>query len=462
MWIATVDNIDWPSRAGLPTAQQKSELLAILDRAAQARMNAVVFQVRPACDALYASSIEPWSEYLTGKMGQSPEPVWDPLAFAVTEAHRRGLELHAWFNPYRARHFKTRSEISANHVSKTKPGLVRKYGRYLWLDPGDPKVRAYSLEVILDVVRRYDIDAVHLDDYFYPYKERGASGVVPFPDNASYQRYTAGGGKLGRDDWRRDNVNTFVQELYVAVKREKRWVKVGISPFGIWRPGNPASIRGYDAYADLYADARQWFRAGWVDYLAPQLYWPIAPPKQSYTTLLRWWDEQNSAQRHLWPGNNTNSAANGAWKPSELANQIAATRKRAGGNIHYSAKVITKNTGGIVDFLRNGVYAQPALPPASPWLDNTAPKAPDAYVDGESGPAFLRWKPVDADPVRFWVMQIRRNGTWSTNILPGESRTLNIPGAVPELVALSAVDRAGNQGPPVVVRIVDRVKRSRR
>jgi uncharacterized lipoprotein YddW (UPF0748 family) len=201
--VASVANIDWPSKKNLSVPEQKSELLAILDRARELRLNAVMFQVRPACDALYASRIEPWSEYLTGTMGRAPEPFYDPLTFAIEEAHKRGLELHAWFNPYRARHFSAESPAPASHITKNRPQLVRAYGKYLWLDPGEKEVQDYSLSVVMDVVRRYDVDGIHFDDYFYPYKEKGPSGDdLDFPDGASWERFGAGG-KLSRDDWRR-------------------------------------------------------------------------------------------------------------------------------------------------------------------------------------------------------------------------------------------------------------------
>src|SRR5436309_8529319 len=202
-WVATVANIDWPSKPGLSTSEQKAELISILNRAAQLKLDAIIFQVWPACDALYASSIEPWSEYLTGIMGNAPEPFYDPLSFAVEEAHKRALELHAWFNPYRAHHNAAKSLISANHISKTRPQLVRQYGKFLWLDPGEKEVQDYSLSVMQDVVKRYDIDGVHIDDYFYPYKEPDAAGQdLDFPDDASWKR--AGRGvphsSISRDD----------------------------------------------------------------------------------------------------------------------------------------------------------------------------------------------------------------------------------------------------------------------
>ncbi len=303
VWIASVANIDWPSRPKLTASQQQAELIAMLDRAVTLNLNAVILQVRPAADALYASPYEPWSEFLTGEMGKPPTPAYDPLTFAVEEAHKRGLELHAWFNPYRAHHPQSKSPISAKHVSKLHPQWVKKYGKYLWLDPGEAEVQDYTLSVIMDVVKRYDIDAVHLDDYFYPYPERdGEKRVIDFPDTPSWQKYLQSGGTLNRDDWRRENINTLVQQLYQAIKQEKPWVKFGISPFGIWRPGYPTqtkSIDGgsvFDAYKQIYADSRQWLVKGWLDYLAPQLYWKIEKTQQSYPVLLNWWIKQNSTK----------------------------------------------------------------------------------------------------------------------------------------------------------------------
>ena len=281
VWVATVANIDWPSKPGLPAEKQKVELLAILDKSAELKLNAVIFQVRPMADALYESKLEPWSEYLTGTLGKGPG--YDPLAFAVEEAHKRGLELHAWFNPYRARHPSAKSAAPDDHITKKRPDLAKPYGTHFWMNPTHPDVQDHSLAVILDVVKRYDIDGVHIDDYFYPYKEKDAGGkVIPFPDDDTWEAYQRSGGKLARDDWRRDAVNVFVKRMYAETKKAKPWVKVGISPFGIWRPGHPAGIAGLDQFAELYADAKLWFNEGWVDYFSPQLYWPIAQEKQSF------------------------------------------------------------------------------------------------------------------------------------------------------------------------------------
>lgn len=452
-WVASVANIDWPSRPGLPVPQQQRELIALLDRAAEIGLNAIVLQVRPAADALYASPYEPWSEYLTGQMGRAPEPLYDPLEFAVAEAHRRGLELHAWFNPYRALHPSARSAVSADHISRTRPDLVRRYGTHLWMDPGEPDVQAHSIRVILDVVRRYDIDGVHIDDYFYPYRERDSRGrQIAFPDDPSWGRYLAAGGTLNRDDWRRGNVDQFVQHLYREIKEVKPWVRFGISPFGIWRPGNPPQIQGFDAYEQIYADARKWLVNGWLDYFTPQLYWPIAQTPQSYPVLLRWWTEQNPLGRHIWPGNYTSRAAgDGRWPDTEIVGQILVTRGQPGatGNIHFSMKALMEDSA-LAAALDSAVYRQPALPPAAPWLGGEPPERPELALErgpGSAG-AVLRIRPGGTVEPTWWVVRIRSAEGWATRILPGSQHQYRVPvsGGEPVEIAVSGVDRVGNEG----------------
>ncbi|HVR34233.1 MAG TPA: family 10 glycosylhydrolase [Methylomirabilota bacterium] len=457
-WIATVSNIDWPSKPGLPVEQQKAELLALLNTATNLNLNAVILQVRPACDALYASPHEPWSEYLTGRMGQAPSPHYDPLAFAVTEAHRRGLELHAWFNPYRARIGNGLGPVASNHISRTHPHLVRRYGRYLWLDPGDKAVHDHSLKVILDVVKRYDIDGVHLDDYFYPYKEKDRAGkAMDFPDESTWQRYVRAGGKMARDDWRRANVNTFVRNLYAGVKAEKPWVKVGLSPFGIWRPIKFLNIDGLDAYHEIYADSRLWFVNGWLDYLAPQLYWGIDQSGQSFPVLLGWWADQNQRDRHLWPGMNDTRVGT-QWPADEIARQILLTRRQPGatGHVHWNISALHKNTGGLRDLLRKGVYAEPALVPPSPWLSDERPPRPLINVQpaDAGGTVRVHWKSGGNRPVARWVLQTRSGSRWLTRVLPANTGILNLAGDRksdwPQTVAVTAIDRYGNASPAAI------------
>ncbi len=461
VWIATVANIDWPSQPGLPSEVQQAELVALFDHASALNLNTVILQVRPATDAFYASELEPWSEYLTGTMGQAPEPFYDPLAFAVEEAHKRGLELHAWFNPYRARHPTGQSPVAPQHVSRRQPEMVRTYGAYLWLDPGEPAAEDHSVAVILDVVRRYDIDGVHLDDYFYPYQEKDAAGrEIPFPDHASWQRAVEAGETRSRDDWRRHNVDRLIERLYREIKREKRWVKFGVSPFGIWRPGHPQQIKGFDAFAKIYADSRKWLRNGWLDYFSPQLYWKIEEPTLSYPVLLQWWDEQNQKGRHLWPGNFTSRICRpdrGDWHPREILEQIRLTRARPGatGNVHFSMTCLMENRRQIADQLLADVYARPALVPASPWLGRTPPGQPTVALHTDERPT-ITMTPAQGETAWLWIVRARFGDGWTTDIVPGRQTTHTLevpdPATAPDVVTVSAVDRLGNEGPVAVVR----------
>ena len=285
------------------------------------------------------------------------------------------------------------------------------------------------MEVVLDVVRRYDIDGVHIDDYFYPYRETDRRGRnLPFPDDASWQLYRLSGGGLERNDWRRDNVDRFVERLYREVKEEKPWVKVGISPFGIWRPGNPPQIRGLDAYAEIYADARKWLRNGWIDYFTPQLYWTIDQKAQSYPVLLDWWVGENVYGRHIWAGNFTSRIAVRSqsgpefWTVDEVLRQIQLTRAQpgAGGNVHFSARVLMRNPKGLVERLQTEAYAAPALVPASPWLGDTPPGEPAVVVqdDPETGGVTLTMKPTGEIQPQWWTVQARYADGWTTEILP--------------------------------------------
>jgi uncharacterized lipoprotein YddW (UPF0748 family) len=461
VWVASVNNLDWPSRSDLTTAEQQQELLAILNRAAALRMNAIVLQVRPVSDALYASRYEPWSRYLTGRQGRRPEPYWDPLEFAVAEAHKLGLELHAWFNPYRVS-FGRESLPARNHVSQRHPRFVVRYGSYLWMDPGIPESRQYMIRAVLDVVRRYDVDGVHIDDYFYPYPEIDAARRtrIEFPDQSTYAAYRRRGGKLEKSDWRRNNVNVLVREFYAAVKGAKPWVKVGISPFGIWRPGNPPSIQaGIDQYDELYADVRKWLHEGSLDYLVPQLYWPINPPEQSYPVLLQWWVQENLKGRHIWAGLPLHKlvlTGPRAMGSDEIAEEIEITRATPGatGHVHFSARVLMENADNIADKLAY-LYAEPALVPASTWLDSIAPPRPQVSLvtDSSSGEATIRFAPADRQVIRHWILQSRVDSVWMTAVLPGTEGThiLKDAESAADIISVSAVDRAGNVSPPAVI-----------
>lgn len=453
VWVATVDNIDWPSKPGLPEATQRKELLRIIEHAANLNLNAIVFQVRPSADALYRSNLEPTSWFLTGEQGA--ELGWDPLEFAILESHRRGIEVHAWLNPFRAYHPAQKGRHSEKHVAIRLPDGVRDYGAFQWMDPGHPAAVSHSLAVFLDLVNRYDLDGIHIDDYFYPYPVRSAGGeALDFPDGATYTDYRASGGTLSIGDWRRKNVNTFVQMAYESIKSRKPHVKFGISPFGIYRPNVPQGIKaGIDQYAQLYADPRLWLRQGWCDYMSPQLYWPVAQRDQSYERLLEWWQSQSVQGRHIWPGNYTSrlNPQNGNWKAEEIVRQIAVTRKlKAGGNLHFSEKALRFNWNKGADALKSGPYKGKALGPASRWLSATPPSKPGVTVDWRTGSVSLTASPTT---VRFLATQALTDSGWQLARVQNVdefSKSKVSPNWM--AVAVRAVDKAGVEGPPIVLR----------
>lgn len=373
-WIGSFKNLDWPSRPGLPAARQRAELTGLLAQAARLRLNAVLLQVRPTADALYASDYEPWSKWLTGTQGGSPG--YDPLEFAVAAAHAAGLELHAWFNPYRVSEQPDRRKLAAAHPASRHPGWVVEYGGQLWYDPGNPAARDLAVTVIGDVARRYDIDGVHLDDYFYPYPVGGQ----PFGDGRTFRRY--GGGFTSRADWRRQNVNQLIAQICAEVRRAAPWLKFGVSPFGIWRNAStdPAGsgTSGLQGYDDLYADVRGWIRGGLLDYVAPQLYWEIGNPAVPYEELVRWWSRAvTGTGTQLYVGQA--AFRTGAWRdPGELARHLAFDGGEPGidGELFFHATSLA--AGGRPARLAARAFAAPAHPPVPErlrgWL--TAPRPP--------------------------------------------------------------------------------------
>jgi uncharacterized lipoprotein YddW (UPF0748 family) len=454
VWVASVNNIDWPSKKGLSTAEQEAGLRAIFDKAAELNLNAVIFQIRPMADALYRSELEPWSEYLSGALGKPPSPLYDPLELAVQEAHKRGLELHAWFNPFRARHPSSTSPVPDNHLIKRRPDLAKRYGAHYWLNPTSKEVQEHSLRVILDVVRRYDVDGIHIDDYFYPYKEKDPNGkALNFPDENTWVEYQLASGTLRRADWRRVAINHFIERMYHEVKKAKPWVQVGISPFGIWKPDNPPGITGFNAFAEIYADSRLWFKEGWCDYLAPQLYWPIHQQSQSFPRLLAWWNEQNDHHRHLWPGLYTSRVTGAAkgWPANEIADQIMLTRKQPGatGDIHFSMKALVHNAGGVADALKE-VYAKAALVPATTWAKVETPVKPT--VRWQKDELTLRIRSPQ-NGVRRYVVWVRHSGYWRMRVHPAVDREETVVHleSRPERVFVSAISRVGVESDRVKV-----------
>jgi len=371
-WIATVKNIDWPSSIGLSTQEQKRELLTLLDTFKSLNFNAVIFQIRPSADAFYNSKFEPWSEYLTGTSGQAPSPYYDPLAFVISETHKRGMEFHAWLNPYRAMVDYEEHESNTLDLIDEKPEWFINYGKNKYFNPGLPDVRAYTNKVVADIVQNYDVDAIHFDDYFYPYKIEGE----PFPDSSSFKTFGQDFYPHNLDDWRRNNVNLIIEELATTIKSIKPWVQFGISPFGVWRnksvdPLGSNTEAGQTNYDDLYADILLWLKNDWLDYVLPQAYWQIGHELADYKTIVKWWVD-NSYQTNLYIGQGVYKldpkSSKVAWKqsqPTEIGKQIELNRttSRIQGHVFFSAKTFLKNTLNINDELKNNYFEYAILPP---------------------------------------------------------------------------------------------------
>jgi len=446
-WIATVANIDFPTKQGLSIDEQKAELIASLELSRNLHLNAIIFQVRPACDAVYRSEIEPWSEYLTGQMGKPQS--FDPLEFVVAEAHKRGILVHAWLNPYRALHPSAKT-ISADHISKRRPEIVRTYGKHLWLDPTDREAQKYSLSVVLDVVRRYDIDGIHFDDYFYPYAEKDADGKdIEFPDHANWEKYQNAGGKMNRSDWRRSHVDRFIEAVGREAKRIKPQIMYGISPFGIWQPMPELGIEGFNSYEGLYADSKKWLREGTVDYLVPQLYWETARRAQSYPILFEWWKSQNIKKRHLWPGVATyRIGRNSDWTAGELLSQIGLTRTadETRGAVHFSFKSLRNDLGGVQDALVKSVYQRDALIPVTPWIKSFAPKPPRVSITRGEKLTVAKWKETGHTKAFRFVVYVKDKDGWKYSILPSIERSIALSSERNiESIIVKSVDRLGNE-----------------
>jgi uncharacterized lipoprotein YddW (UPF0748 family) len=449
VWVASVWNSDWPSKAGLSVAEQKAELTEIVTKLQTLNFNALIFQVRPEGDALYESQLEPWSGWISGTQGKAPEPFYDPLAFAIAECHKRNIEIHAWFNPYRASTSTDSAKTVRPHIAVTNPESVYLWKTQRWMDPGLKIVQDRAYNVILDVVKRYDIDGIHLDDYFYPYPIEGQ----PFPDDKTYAAYKATGGTLSLGDWRRDNVNKMVQRLWQGIKVTKPHVKFGISPFGIYRPGQPAGIAGLDAYNVLYADSKKWLEQGWIDYIAPQLYWRTDQPQQSYPALLKWWTDVNTKQRHVYAGNNLTEPSNKSRESDEIEKQVKISRSQAAhlslGNIFFNLSVLRENSQGIADKFQSLLYNKPALPPTMSWQD-TIPLPPP--IELQVNNRKLSWQPGDNQPVRSWTLYRQTGDTWTIQRILSAGTTF----ATVQLAgtyAVCAVDRLANESVGAVITV---------
>ncbi len=457
-WVATVANIDWPSSSNLSVAEQKAEIVYYFDLLQRNNFNAVIVQIRPVADAFYASQYEPWSKYLTGSQGVAPAPYYDPLAFMIEEAHKRCLEFHAWFNPYRALMNKYKNPNPFNHVTKKHPEWFVNYGKKKYFNPGLPAVQDYCIKIVSDVVKRYDIDAVHMDDYFYPYR----IGKSEFPDLFAYRAYNMK--NLNRDDWRRDNVNKLVKRLNIRIKSIKPHVKFGISPFGVWRNAAKDSIRGSNTtagqtnYDDLFADVRLWQRMGWIDYCMPQLYWESGHPAVDYGTLIAWWNK-NAYDRHMYIGHGIYKLGTGrkpAWKNlDEIEHQIDETRhfKKVHGSAFYSIKFLKRNIFGINQMFRDKVYKYPALLPEMKWLpkkvDNALPPRPlqVQMQYATNGMKMLKWRNDKKEQYAVYEIQNTRSryGKKVLGITRGDYFVIDKKNSLAEYQIVK-LDRLHNEG----------------
>ncbi|HXI01327.1 MAG TPA: family 10 glycosylhydrolase [Sphingobacteriaceae bacterium] len=423
VWVATVANIDWPSKPGLSTETQQMELIRLLDEHKRSGINAIMFQIRPAADAFYARGREQWSRFLTGKQGLAPQPFYDPLDFAIQEAHKRGMELHGWVNPYRATTDLLTRSTHLNHITREKPEWFFTYDGKKHFNPGIPEVRNYITDVIMDVVKNYDIDGIHFDDYFYPYPVANK----PLPDRETYYKY--GSRSFNSiEDWRRHNVDTLIKTLNAVIHKEKKYVKFGISPFGIWRnraadPEGSVSS-GLQGYSALYADARKWVQEGWVDYINPQVYFPFYYRAAPYEKLVDWWSN-NAYGKHVYIGQGAYRAMESreGWRErNQIPRQIRYLRQnnRVQGSVFFSSKSLTNNLAGVQDSLRADFYHYPALQPAMLWLDAIIPnppkllkstiqnkcvylnwQVPEKAKDGDTAYGFVIYRFTEVEEIRF-------------------------------------------------------------
>lgn len=415
-WMASVANINWPAKKGLTQQELKKGFIVYLDSLAAVNANAVIMQIRPTGDSFYPSALEPWSIYLTGVQGQAPEPLWDPVGFMVEEAHKRGMEFHAWLNPYRIAQNDT-TKFAGTHAIQEHPEWFVTYGGQMYFDPGNPGSAKYTNEVVRELVSRYDVDGIHFDDYFYPYKisakdAEGKSYVVDFPDSLSWEKY----GKpffKDKNAWRRNNVDQLIKQLSQTIRETKPWVKFGISPFGVWRNKSTDPVRGSDTqagvenYDDLYADILLWSEKGWIDYVTPQLYWKIGKKIVDYPILLDWWIKYSNG-RHLYIGH---SMGNGA---DEIERQIDMLRakgyEQAQGSFYWNAASVLRNakdreSGREMNPMLRNLNKYPALVPPMSWHDMTAPLAVSGLtVNGSQPIVEVSWTPAYSDNLMYFLV----------------------------------------------------------
>lgn len=470
-WIVTLDNKDFPSQPGLSNEMQREELRNILDYHQKQGMNTAIFQIRPSADAFYASSIEPWSEWLMGQQGQAPQPFYDPLAFLVEECHQRNMELHVWLNPYRVVYNVELSDVKAQPLMRKHSDWLITYGKHQQLNPGLPEVRSYILSVIMDVVRRYDVDGIQFDDYFYPYK----IWKKEFPDESTFRRY--GQGFRDKSDWRRDNVSQLIKMVHDSLQQTKPHIKFGISPMGVWRniqddPRGSDTQAGQPSYDYLGADVLAWLEEGWIDYVAPQLYWSIGHPRADYATLVKWWSK-NTFGRHLYIGQafyKINQDDDKKWyRSSEIPDQIRLNRTypEVSGSIFFRAKNLMDNPRGATDSLGTNFYAFPALIPTMPWKDKIAPNVPQSLRKIRTPKrVLLKWEAPeiakDGEIAHYYIVYRFTNDenpniSQTQNIVSIQKETQFVekkPSETGEYIyAITALDRLHNESEPTFLRV---------
>lgn len=472
VWVATIENIDWPSKKGLSSEAQRNEFSEMISYQADLGFNSVFVQIRAASDAFYARSSEPWSEWLTGEQGKAPEPFYDPLRFMVEEAHEKNIEFHAWFNLNRGLYRNSKTLVQ-DHITLKHPEWFVSYDGNQVYNFGIPEVRDYITRLVLSVVKSYDIDGVHFDDYFYPYP---VAGQV-FDDATTFEKYNRG--IVSLTDWRRDNINILVKQIADAIKAEKRWVKFGISPFGIWRnssvdpAGSPTA--GGQSYDDLFADTRKWAKEGWIDYIAPQIYFAFEHPKVPFQPLLDWWAD-SGVKCNLFVGHaiykSSAESKDPGWSDSrQIPRQIAAARNRkeVSGSIFYSANWLKKNKLSISDSIQKA-FSTPALVPTVPWKDDIIPASPQLFkAHKQDGKAILTWENVQvSDPMNEAVCYVvyrfennNRDFENPSNILKvirnaGELRYVDntVEPGKSYFYGLTALDRCKNESLPVVSELI--------
>ena len=468
-WIATVGNIDYPTSKTLTTVQQQAEFIKLLDLHKQAGINAVMVQIRSYGDAFYPSDLIPWSEYLTGRQGKAPEPLYDPMLFMISECRKRGIEFHAWFNPYRVVLNANTAILDSKHVALTHPEWLLPYGNLRVLDPGNPEVRKHVNQVVMEVVRKYDVDGIHFDDYFYPYPQTG----LTLNDSTTYVKNNRG--IINKNDWRRDNVNLLVKAISDSMKAVKPWIKFGISPFGIWQNKSTAqslgsATNGLQSYSDIYCDTRTWLEKGWIDYVAPQLYWNIGLAAADYSKLVPWWSD-NSFDRHLYIGQAAYkiNVDNDTWKttthmPSQI--RLNRTTTKVQGSIYYNTNTLNKNPLGFRDSLITNFYKTPSLMPTMAWKDAVAPNAPQNLTVNLTNTGLeLKWtKPTtgtsELEKIRGYVIyRFANNETVDINkveairsIIYKDTTaffdTQSTPQATKYTYVITAFDRLNNESQP--------------